>query len=145
MRMKDLSSRCAISTTLREPYESLVTVKGEVEHRFTSDAHPSDGGQGKGPTPHELLEASLAGCKSITVQMYAQRKGWPLESVTVRVRHEHRAKEGSDDKAHHFDVQVELTGDLTDEQRTRLHEIAGRCPVHKILEQETVFVSELVD
>lgn len=143
--MEDITSRCAVSTTLREPYESLITIKGEVEHRFISDAHPSEGGQGKGPTPHELLEASLAGCKSITVQMYAQRKGWPLDSVTIRVRHELRAKAGTDEKAHHFDVQVELTGDLTDEQRTRLHEIAGRCPVHKILEQETVFVSQLVD
>ncbi len=143
--MKDITDRCAISTTPSEPYETLVSIKGEVGHRFISDAHPSDGGQGKGPTPHELLEASLAGCKSITVQMYAQRKGWPLESVTVRVRHEHRAKEGSDQKAHHFDVQIDLTGDLTDEQRQRLYEIASRCPVHKILESETVFVSELAD
>jgi len=139
-----MHDRSTIATTNADSYTSLVTVRGENEHRFLTDAHPSEGGDGKGPTPHELLEAALAGCKTITVQMYARRKGWPLESVSVRVRHEQRALESGGPKRHVFDVEVELTGDLTDEQRERLHEIAGRCPVHRIIEQGSVFESRLV-
>lgn len=138
-----MSERTTIATTNADSFATLVTVKGEVEQRFLSDAHPSEGGEGKGATPHELLEAALAGCKTITVQMYARRKGWKLGSVTVRVRHDQRALEEGGPKRHVFDVEVELTGDLTDEQRQRLHEIAGRCPVHRILESEPVFVSRL--
>ncbi len=139
-----MHDRSTLATTNADAYTSLVTVRGENEHRFLTDAHPSEGGDGKGPTPHELLEAALAGCKTITVQMYARRKGWPLESVSIRVRHEQRATETGGPKRHVFDVEVELTGDLSDEQRERLHEIAGRCPVHRILESEPVFQSTLV-
>ena len=139
-----MHDRSTIATTNADSYTSLVTVRGENEHRFLTDAHPSEGGDGKGPTPHELLEAALAGCKTITVQMYARRKGWPLESVSVRVRHEQRALETGGPKRHVFDVEVELAGDLSEEQRERLHEIAGRCPVHRIIEQSAVFESRLV-
>ncbi len=140
-----MHDRSTIATTNADSYTSLVTVRGEAEHRFLTDAHISEGGSAKGATPHELMEAALAGCKTITVQMYARRKGWALQSVSVRVRHDHRAPETGGPKQHHFDVEVELTGDLTDEQRQRLHEIAGRCPVHRILESDPVFVSTLVD
>ena len=143
--MTDLTQRSAICTTNADSYTSIVTVRGESEHRFLTDAHPSEGGDGKGPTPHELLEAALAGCKTITVQMYARRKGWKLDSVTVRVRHEQRALETGGPRSHVFDVEVSLTGELTDEQRQRLNEIAGRCPVHRILESEPVFQSTLID
>ncbi len=143
--MPTMNDRATIVTTNADSYTSIVTVKGEVQQQFLTDAHPSEGGEGKGATPHELLEAALAGCKTITVQMYAKRKGWPLESVTVRVSHDQRAIEEGGPKRHVFDVEVELTGDLTDEQRQRLHEIAGRCPVHRIVESDPVFESKLVD
>lgn len=139
------SERSTVVTTGADSYLSMVTVTGESTHRFATDAHPSEGGDGQGPTPHELLEAALAGCKTITVQMYARRKGWPLESVTVRVRHEQRAEVAGGPKRHCFDAEVSLTGELTDEQRQRLLEIAGRCPVHRILESQPVIVSRLVD
>ena len=80
---------------------------------------------------------------SITAKMYAKRKEWPLESVSVRVRHDHRADADSGEKAHFFDIQITLTGDLTDEQRQRIYEIANRCPVHKILESGAQFSAEL--
>lgn len=140
-----MSERTTIATTNADSYTTLVTVKGEAEQRFLTDAHPSEGGEGRGATPHELLEAALAGCKTITVQMYARRKGWKLDSVTVRVRHDQRAPEYGGPKRHVFGVEVELAGDLTDEQRQRLHEIAGRCPVHRIVEGGAVFESRLVD
>lgn len=143
--MSDLTQRSAVCTTNADSYTSIVTVRGESEHRFLTDAHPSEGGQGKGPTPHELLEAALAGCKTITAQMYARRKGWKLDSITVRVRHEQRAPAAGGAKAHHFDVDVLLTGDLTQEQRERLLEITSRCPVHRILESDPVFQSTLIE
>ena len=143
--MPTMNDRLTIATTNADSYTSLVTVKGEVQHQFLTDARPSEGGEGKGATPHELLEAALAGCKTITVQMYARRKGWPLESVTVRVRHDQRAPAEGGPKRHVFDVEVELRGDLTDEQRQRLHEIAGRCPVHRIVEGGASFESTLID
>lgn len=142
--MTDTNTHGTIATTNAGTYTSMVTVRGENEHRFLTDAHPSEGGDGKGPTPHELLEAALAGCKTITAQMYAQRKGWKLDSITVRVRHEQRAPAEGGAKAHHFDVEVSLTGDLTPEQRERLLEITSRCPVHRILESDPVFQSTLV-
>ena len=142
--MEDISKRCAVSTTASVPFTTIVTITGEIEHRMINDVPPSGGGQGKGPTPHELLEASLASCKAITVKMYADHKKWPLEAVTVRVRHDLRDNKTDGAKLHHFDVQVDVTGDLDDTQRERLCEIAGKCPIHKILESETVFVTELV-
>ncbi|PHQ79957.1 MAG: osmotically inducible protein OsmC [Phycisphaera sp.] len=143
--MENITSRCAISTTGTEPYTTAVTIFGELEHQLINDVPPGEGGQGKGPTPHEMLEAAVASCKAITVRMYADRKKWPLESVTAKVRHQLRPKEEGGPKVHHFDAQVQFTGDLTDEQRHRLHEISGRCSIQKILQSETVFESDLDD
>lgn len=141
--MDNMTQRSTLATTATEPFTTLITVAGEHEHRFVADAHVSEGGQGQGATPHELLESALAGCMSITAKMYAKRKEWPLESVSVRVRHDHRAGADSGEKAHFFDIQITLTGDLTDEQRQRIYEIANRCPVHKILESGAQFSAEL--
>jgi len=111
-------------------------------HSFVSDEPASAGGGGTGPDPYALLLASLGSCTSMTVGLYARRKGWPLENVTVRLRHSRihatdcadcETKEGSIDR---IDRDIELTGDLSAEQRTRLLEIASRCPVHRTLESE---------
>jgi putative redox protein len=141
--MENITSRCVSSTIGSEPYTTSVTIRGELEHHLVNDVPPAEGGQGKGPTPHEMLEAAVASCKAITVKMYANRKAWPLESVTAKVRHDLRAKDEGGPKVHHFDAQMEFVGDLTDEQRERLHEISGRCSIQKILQSETVFGSEV--
>jgi len=92
-----------------------------------SDVKENLGGTDLGPDPHELLEASLVACTVITVQMYADHKKWNLQSTEVQVKID---KEGADS---HILREIRFTGDLTEEQRTRLMEIANKCPIHKLL------------
>ncbi len=100
------------------------------EHGWHSDRPVAEDGTDLGPTPHELLLGSLAACKAITVQMYAQRKGWPLTGVKVSIGHQHV---NGDSPLEKFDGEIRFVGDLTGEQRQRLHEIAAKCPVHRLL------------
>lgn len=109
--------------------EKYRTVVMSDSHHFVADEPMSVGGKDLGPNPGELLTAALASCSAITIKMYAERKGWPLEEAKVEVDFENFRKEG---KAT-FIKSVELKGNLNDEQRARLLEIGGRCPIHKIL------------
>jgi putative redox protein len=104
-------------------------------HRLIADEPDELGGEDDGPTPHELLAASLASCISITVDMYARRKGWPLTSIEV----EARLAQSGRDKPTHFEIVLTLPNDLSEEQRERLRVIAAKCPVHRILEGEVSF------
>ena len=100
------------------------------------------GGDNLGPDPYEHLLAALGTCTSMTIRMYANRKGWPLEDVAVQLEHgrEHVSDcEGCDAEPLRLEVltrAIRLAGDLSDEQRQRLLEIADRCPVHRTLEGE---------
>ena len=111
-------------------------------HRLVGDEPIDAGGTDAGPDPYDFLLASLGSCTSMTVALYARRKQWPLEAVTVRLRHarihaadcsECETREGMIDR---IELALELTGPLTEEQRSRLLEIAGRCPVHRTLTSE---------
>ena len=108
-------------------------------HLFQADEPFDVGGRDAGPNPFELLLAALGTCTSITVRMYADRKGWPLEDVQVRLVYAPVPSENCDTSSEEAElvdgIQEELivVGDLSEDQRSRLAEIAARCPVHRTL------------
>ncbi|MEJ6402330.1 bifunctional alpha/beta hydrolase/OsmC family protein [Yoonia sp. 2307UL14-13] len=116
-------------------------------HHLAADEPAKFGGTNKGLTPYGLVSAGLGACTSMTIRMYARRKGWPLTGISVDIAH---AKEHAHDaadpgaKVDHFERRISLEGDLSPEQRDRLLEIADKCPVHKTLERSSTIATELV-
>jgi putative redox protein len=105
------------------------------KHRLTADEPKDHGGQDSGPSPQELLAASLASCTAITMEMYAQRKGWEVGEIAVDVDYE-PAQRGSPTR---FKMKVEFPKELPEDQRERLMQIGAKCPVHRTLEGEVMF------
>jgi uncharacterized OsmC-like protein len=121
---------------------SLVQDISIGSHRILADEPLAVGGTDAGPTPYGLILAGLGACTSMTLELYSRRKGWPLESVTVRLHHsriyaqdcaECETKEGMIDR---IEREIELTGPLDAQQKAKLMEIADKCPVHRTLSRE---------
>jgi putative redox protein len=118
-------------------------------HEFYADEPPEAGGTDSGPDPYALLLAALGACTSMTLQLYAKRKGWPLERVDVTLRHNRvyaedcAACEKSDTLIDLIERTIHLAGDLSDGQRRRLLEIAQRCPVHRTLSSKITITDRL--
>ncbi len=104
-------------------------------HALTSDEPRDQGGDDSGPTPHELLAASLASCTAITIEMYAGRKGWELGEIEVVCEYT-PAERG---EATNFKLLLRLPSGLTAEQVNRLRVIAAKCPVHRTLDGDVTF------
>ncbi len=130
-------------------YTQSISVGGE--HHLIADEPVALGGNNNGPNPYELLLASLGACTSMTLRMYAERKKLPLEKVTVTLSHEKihaedcaacETKTGKIDRIMRIIV---LDGPLSDEDRSKLLEIADKCPVHRTLTSEIRIVTRLSD
>lgn len=113
-------------------------------HALVVDEPVGLGGTDAGPNPYDYLLAALGSCTAMTVRMHADRKGWPLESVRVLMKHgkihakdceECETKNGRIDR---IELELELEGPLDEQQRLRLREIAEKCPVHRTLDSEVL-------
>ncbi|MDQ3806064.1 MAG: OsmC family protein [Acidobacteriota bacterium] len=134
---------------------SLANLRNEVSYgagrAFVTDEPAGLGGEDAGPDPYTLLLAALGSCISMTVTLYARRKGWAVERVTVRLRQQRvhakdcaECERTAEGYVHRIERAVHVEGDLTEEQLARLQEIAHKCPVHRTLTSEIV-VAELRD
>ncbi|MCC6412511.1 MAG: OsmC family protein [Saprospiraceae bacterium] len=126
------------ATIHNEKYQTLVT---NGTHTIIADEPETNGGRHLGPSPGEILCAALASCSTITMRMYADRKGWPLYEARVEVDMAY-VKEAGIVKTT-FIKTIHLEGDLTEEQRLRLADIAARCPVHQALLGEITIESSM--
>jgi len=97
------------------------------KHRILTDVKPESGGADSGPEPHDILAAALAACTTLTVSLYARRKGYPLDEIKVSIKH------GQEGAAYGLHRTIEYVGALDDEAKARLTDIANKCPVHKTL------------
>ena len=122
----------------QEKYRTEVVAGGKT---LVVDEPAEVGGGGDAPTPYDLLLGSIGACTAMTLRMYADRKGWPLESVTIRLR---QAQNHAEDCAncetkpvglHQIERELELEGPLDQEQRDRLLQLADRCPVKQTIER----------
>jgi putative redox protein len=141
--------------------EGIVVVRDAVHGRLAQEIHagrhvlvadePEGAGDDLGPTPYDLLLASLGACTAMTLRLYAERKGWPLEQVSVELRHDRvHARDSSNCgrppcRIEQIERVVTLAGPLSDEQRDRLVELAERCPVHRTLMGEKRIVTRLAN
>lgn len=130
-----------------DPDGFLQDVTAGPHHHARADEPRAYGGTNRGMSPYGFIAAGLGACTSMTIRMYARRKGWPLDHVRVDVSHDkvhaQDAKAGSGDKIDSFRRDIYLEGRLTDEQRDRLMEVADKCPVHRTLERTSTIVTTL--
>ena len=134
---------------------SLANLQNEVRYgasqTFITDEPLAAGGEGAGPDPYALILAALGSCISMTTMLYARRKGWSVERVTVRLRQRRihvkdceECANSQEDYVHRIQRAVSIEGDLNETQRARLQEIAHKCPVHRTLTSK-IIISELAE
>lgn len=121
-----------------QPYTTTFNIRG---HEMIADEPIDENGQDLGPKPTEYLKAALAACTTITMKMYADRKGWDLQEAIVEVDFVRDLKNNLTT----FTKKVTLKGNLDAEQRKRIFEIGGRCPVHRIIENPVKIEAEMTE
>lgn len=144
----DSPSRDVVTRTGASGYRTWIDVAG---HEFHADEPVHVGGGNSGPDPYGLLLAGLGACTGMTLRMYATRKGWPLEDVVVRLRQARNHAQDCENchlpesRLAGIEREIELSGPLAPEQRTRLLQIAEQCPVHRSLKQGFDIRTRLVE
>lgn len=148
------------TTNIRTKHDSAASLDAEDgfttqmkigNHYYTADEPTSVGGNDFGPSPYELVSAGLSACTAMTIQMYAKRKGWSVNHVEVHTSFgrthavDCESCDSSDAKIDTFNREIKLIGDLDDEQRARIMQIADKCPVHKTLHSEVQVITTLVE
>ncbi len=144
-----------------QPYQTSARIKDQSnkfltqiqtgKHHLLADEPEEVGGEDRGPSPYHLLTSALAACTAMTMRMYADRKGWAIDEVVVNIDHEKKYDEDCancdkpSSKIDHFNRYIELFGNLDNDQRTRLLEIANKCPVHRTLEGEVKITTSLIE
>ena len=132
-----------VEITLSEGTRASISIRG---HEWHADEPLEDGGTDTAPTPGELMLGALGACMAITCRLYAQRKGWDLQGVDLALDYErfrgrdYPAHAGDDLFVHEVREALVFHGNLDDKQLARLRDIAGKCPVHRLLEYPTYFV-----
>ncbi len=132
-----------VDIVLSEGVRATINIR---HHEWHADEPLDAGGTDTAPTPGELMLGALGSCMAITCKLYAERKGWDLQGVEVKLDYErfrgrdYPAHEGDDLYVHEVREALVFHGDLDDKQLTRLRDIAGKCPVHRLLSSPTYFV-----
>jgi len=139
-----------MQVVVRTGAEGYTTEIKAGSHAMLADEPKSVGGADLGPTPYGLLASALGACTSMTLRMYADRKMWPLENITVHISHGKiyaedckACTEGKTGKIDQFQKEIELDGPLDAKQKERLLQIADRCPVHRTLHSEVEILTQL--
>jgi putative redox protein len=141
--VSDADERAVVARTGAAGFETTVRIR---QHDLRIDEPAAQGGADTGPTPSELVAAALASCTTITLRMYADRKGWPLEAVEVGIdrRIEPGARSPGGRARPRYVRTLRLTGPLDESQVARLLDIADRCPVHRQLAGGSDITTELI-
>lgn len=142
-----MATKCTVQSLPDYAFAQLLTDKGVA---IVADEPEDLGGNGLGPTPYQLLTWALGTCTAMTLQMYARRKGYPLQEVAVEVSHDRvhiedseRTDEDPGGLVEQFQRKIVVRGPLSDEQRDDLLRVAGRCPVHKTLASAPQVLDEI--
>jgi uncharacterized OsmC-like protein len=155
----DLRDSLQPDLSLKNPeFDTVVRTEKSLRTDIVANGFPiladepeSVGGTNLGPTPYDLLTASLGACTSMTLRMYADRKDWPLDAVTVDLKYRKihardcERCESGEGKIDHIEREISLEGELDEDQKQRLLEIADRCPVHRTLHSEIHVETRLID
>jgi putative redox protein len=131
-----------VAESADKPYGQTATIG---PHTLSADEAEALGGHDTGPSPYEYVMAGLGACTAMTLRIYADRHGWPLERTSVEVRH--KVVVGGDGKtaADRFERTIRVEGNLTSEQRAELLKIADHCPVSRTLQRASTIVSTLAE
>jgi len=127
--------------TVRIARDMTAPMRHEIHigrNSLATDGTPEEGGEGSGPSPHDLYDSALGACKALTVLWYARKKGIPVENIGVEVE---RDATGERNGTYRLSVEISLTGNMTEAQRADLLRAAQKCPIHKLMTEVTTEIT----